>query len=404
MRIAEVSCFSKYSVGKIMQGIKAYINNNTNSTCEIFYARFRNDDSNICVGNKVAVYSNALIARLFDNDGFLPSFITKKLIDKLEEFNPDIIHIHCLHGYYANVKILFKYFKYKNIKIVWTMHDAWAITGHCCYFSQINCERWKNGCFSCPLKKTYPSSLIFDCSSKNYSKKKEIFNSLDVNNMIIVTPSKWLEDIIKQSYLKQYSVTTIYNGIDISKFKIKDLKKPHDKKLILGVASVRDERKGLDKFLELSEVISPDWEILLIGKFPKKIILPSNITHIDRTDSQDELVEIYNKSAILFNPTLDDNYPTVNLEAQACGLKVLTYNTGGSLETNCGNLFSCKEQSPERIFKLIKEICSKENKKVNLDKLNFGRMSKEYFELFKKMEVFNESTYEKNIEKNNCAN
>lgn len=387
MRIAEVSAFSRFSVGKIMRDIKQYIDEETDDVCEIFFAR--GDDEGESGINKIAsgisVKINALLARIFDNDGFCLPTITNNLIKKLEEFKPDVIHLHCLHGYYMNVDRLFKYLRQnQRVKVVWTMHDTWAFTGHCCYFSKADCHRWETQCYKCPLKNEYPISRVFDNSKSNYLKKKKIFTLLSQDRVNIVTPSQWLGDLMEKSYLNKYKITTIHNGINTELFNTQPSEEAiniPDKKIILGVASVWDNRKGLDTFLQLSKVISDDWRIILIGKLTERVDFPPNVIHIERTSNQKVLKKYYQSADILLNPTLDDNYPTVNLEAQACGGKVLSFDTGGSKETDCGNLYLVDSKDAKDIVRQIEEISNHSLNPVDLNKVDKRTMALEYYRI-----------------------
>ncbi|THE09065.1 glycosyltransferase, partial [Bacillus timonensis] len=241
-----------------------------------------------------------------------------------------------IHGYYIHVGLLFKYLKSKNKPIVWTLHDCWPFTGHCVYFDFVNCPRWKTGCYECPQKSTYPSSLMLDKSNKNFFDKKEIFTG--VKNMTIITPSKWLADLVKESFLGNYKVKVINNGIDLDLFKptesiFRKKYKLENKFVILGVASPWSKRKGFESFIQLAKYLSEDERIVMVGLTEKQIKhLPSNIIGINRTDSVQELAEIYSMADVFVNPTLEDNFPTTNLESLACGTPVITFNTGGSVE------------------------------------------------------------------------
>ena len=279
---------------------------------------------------------NALKARLFDNEGFNAAGATKKLISFIEEYNPDVIHLHNLHGYYLNVEVLFDYLKKTDKKVIWTLHDCWAFTGHCANFQYLVCDKWKTGCSDCERKTKYPKSFV-DKSKKNYVEKKRVF--CGVKNLTVVTPSEWLSRLVKESFLGQYPTKVINNGIDTSVFcptesDFKERNGLKDKKIILGVANVWDESKGFNDFIGLSKKISDDYRIVLVGLDEKQFgVLPKNIFGIARTNSTKELAEIYTAADVLFNPTYEDNYPTVNLEAQACGTPVVTYDTGGSGES-----------------------------------------------------------------------
>ena len=292
----------------------------------------------IKIGNKLDIYLHVLKARLFDASGFGSKHATKEFIKKIDEFKPDIIHLHNIHGYYVNIEILFKYLRaHPEIKKIWTLHDCWAFTGHCAYYTYAKCNKWQRCCNSnCPNKNEYPKA-IFSKVEKNFNRKKEIFNN--VENMILVTPSEWLKNEVEKSYLKSYQIEVINNGVDTKIFKytksnIKEKYSIKNKKVILGVASVWDKRKGLDIFIKLSKRLDSNYQIVLIGlnkKQQKKV--SDNIIGITRTENVQELVKWYSAAEVLFNPTLEDNYPTVNLEAIACGTPVITFDTGGSPES-----------------------------------------------------------------------
>ncbi|WP_297669209.1 glycosyltransferase [Thomasclavelia sp.] len=292
----------------------------------------------IKIGNKLDIYLHVLKARLFDASGFGSKHATKEFIKKIDEFKPDIIHLHNIHGYYVNIEILFKYLKaHPEIKKIWTLHDCWAFTGHCAYYTYAKCDKWKTCCKEyCLNRNEYPKT-IFSCVTRNYTNKKNIFSN--VENMILVTPSKWLKNEVKKSCLKNYETVVIHNGVDTSVFKptSSDIRQQYgveNKKIILGVASVWDKRKGLDIFIELSKQLDDDYQIVLIGLNSKQIKqLPSNIIGISRTESVQELVKWYSAAYVYFNPTLEDNYPTTNLEAISCGTPVVTFETGGSPES-----------------------------------------------------------------------
>ena len=307
--------------------------------CKIAYGRDEVPEKyrNIAVkiGTSFGVYCNALKARLLDNEGFNATKATKKFIKWVKEYDPDIIHLHNLHGYYLNVEILFDYLKTCEKKIVWTLHDCWAFTGHCSYFDCPHCDRWKTECGQCVRLNDYPKALT-DRSKRNFVLKKELF--IGIPNLTIITPSKWLAELVKQSFLKGYPVHVINNSIDLSVFKPtdSDFREKYGligKKIILGVASVWNARKGLNEFIKLANEIDDITKIVLVGITKKqRKLLPGNILAIERTNNVKELAEIYTASDVFFNPTYEDNYPTVNLEAQACGTPVVTYDTGGSGE------------------------------------------------------------------------
>lgn len=289
------------------------------------------------IGSDFDVKLHALQSRFFDNAGFGSRRATQKFIEWVKDYNPDVIHLHNIHGYYINIEVLFNYLAEADKPVVWTLHDCWAFTGHCAYYSFVKCYKWKTGCFNCPQKKSYPSSCLFDQSKQNWLKKKALFTS--VKNMMLVTPSKWLANEGNQSFFSKYPVKVIPNGIDLNVFKptpsaFREKNGLVGKKIILGVASIWDKRKGLDDFIELSKILDDNYKVVLVGLSEKQInYLPKSIFAISRTNNVKELAEIYSSADMLFNPTYEDNYPTVNLEAHACGTPVVTYRTGGSVES-----------------------------------------------------------------------
>lgn len=340
------------------------------------------------IGSDLDVKIHGIFSRITDRQGFYSSSATKKLIKKIKDYNPDIIHLHNIHGYYLNVAILFDFLKEYNKPIVWTLHDCWAFTGHCAYFSFNGCEKWKTECNTCPLKKDYPTSLVMDNSKKNYEQKKELFTKPE--NITIVTPSKWLKDLTEKSFLGKYPVKVINNGIDLTKFKptesdFREKNNLQNKFIILGVASIWEERKGLKDFIKLNEMLSENEKIVLVGLDDNQLAtLPEDIIGIKRTSSIEELAEIYSSADVFVNPTYEDNYPTTNLEAISCGTPVVTYITGGSPESVFeGNGFSVPQGDVKGIYDAIKKVdgCKTPTK----DFFDASKRYKEYVDLYKEI-------------------
>lgn len=328
------------SVGRIAEYIgKNAINNGWDSY--ITYARNNMPSSSklIKIGTMYDVYKHGILTRVTDKHAFYSSEPTRKLVKEIQDIKPDIIHLHHLHGYFINIEILFNFLSNADIPIVWTFHDCWSFTGHCSHFENVCCNKWLTGCFECPQKKVYPASYLIDRSKENYSEKKHLFNS--VKRMIIVPVSFWLGDLVKQSFLKKYPMTVIQNGIDLEAFKpsrnaldIKNKFNLIDRFIILGVASTWTNMKGLNDFMLLNKLLNDDEIIILVGLSKKQIkSIPSNILCIERTESIQQLAELYSIADVFINPTYADSFPTTNLEAIACGTPVITYNTEGSPET-----------------------------------------------------------------------
>lgn len=291
----------------------------------------------IRIGTDWDVRLHGVQTLLLDRHGLASEKPTRKLIESIKEIKPDVIHLHNIHGYYINYEILFKYLNSSDIPVVWTLHDCWSMTGHCAYFEFIGCDKWKSQCYSCPLTSKYPSSLIIDRSKSNYIRKKKLFNS--VRNLTLVPVSQWLGNIVKSSFLSDYPVHVINNGINLNIFApkkgnvISTKYKLSDYFIILGVAHIWSVRKGLKDFIKLSKLLPIDCKIVLVGLSEKqRKNLPSNILGIPSTENAEQLAELYSAADLFVNPTWEDNFPTTNLEALACGTPVITYNTGGSPE------------------------------------------------------------------------
>lgn len=283
------------------------------------------------ISNKWYKRLHAIESRLFDNHGLSSRLTTKRFIKHIEKIQPDVIHIHNVHGYYINYKILFDYLKLYGKPVVWTLHDCWSFTGHCSHFVTADCERWKTGCHDCPLRKEYPASAFRDRSHKNYEQKKEAFNGL--NSLTIVPVSQWLGDFVAESFLGGNDIKVIHNGIDLSVFKPSAPKVKDGKFRVISVSSVWTVDKGLRDFKKLREILPSIYEITLVGLKPEQLkLLPDGVTGVTRTDSVHKLAELYSQSDVLVNATYADTFPTVNLEALACGTPVITYKTGGSPE------------------------------------------------------------------------
>ncbi len=354
-----------------------------------------NCDNTIKIGNNIDFYKHALKTRLLDEHGFGSKKATEDFIDKIINYNPDIIHLHVVHGYYLNIEILFNFLKKYNKPVVWTLHDCWAFTGHCIHFDYANCNKWETHCQKCPEKKSYPKSIFIDNSYNNYEKKKKLFTGLD--KLTLVTPSEWLAKLVKRSFLKEYPVKVINNGIDLNVFKPvpNNFRERHNltnKFIILGVAHKWNRRKGFEYFIELSKLIEPDEAIVLVGLSKNQLKqLPKNIIGITRTNNVKELAEIYTTADVFFNPTLEDNFPTVNLESLACGTPVITYNTVGSIETIDDTTgFMVEKGDLENAIRIIRKIKSEGKEKYSESCIkrankyyNKDDKFQEYIELYK---------------------
>ena len=268
--------------------------------------------------------------RIFDNEGLSSRRETKKLLKRIEEIKPDVVHLHNIHDHFLNYRLLFEYLNQTDIQVVWTFHDCWAMTGHCMHFVTKNCDRWKTGCHDCLMKGEYPKSLV-DRSRKNWELKKSLFAGC--KNLSVVACSDWIADFARESFLKDKRILTIHNGVDLSI--LKSQSKTESKRFkIIAVSSPWYPAKGELDIYKLRSILSDeDFEIIMVGLSANQMKkLPAGIRGIQRTHNVNELAKLYSDSDVLINPTYADTFPTVNLEALACGTPVITYRTGGSPE------------------------------------------------------------------------
>lgn len=263
---------------------------------------------------------------------------TARLIRRLRRIQPDIVHLHNLHGFSINLPMLFRYLKQSGVQVVWTLHDCWSFTGHCAHYLSVKCDRWKRGCHDCPIYKGYPESNV-DNSKWMWKVKKSWFTG--VEKLVLVTPSNWLASQVRESFLGEYPIRVLNNGIDLELFgpdeSDQGLRERHhiakDKTIILGVAFGWGYKKGLDVFLKLARALGDGYQVVLVGTTEKTDCeLPPEIVSIHRTNDQRELAELYSAADVFVNPTREETFPTVNIEALACGTPVVTFDTGGSPE------------------------------------------------------------------------
>ena len=301
--------------------------------------------------------------------GFASSKQTGRLIAKIKEYDPDIIHLHNIHGFYLDVEQLFWYLKTSGKPVVWTLHDCWSFTGHCAHFDYIGCMKWKTGCGDCPqYKSVYPYALFKDNSARNYERKKKAFTGAP--DLTVVTPSRWLAGYARQSYLGEYPVEVIPNGIDLGRFRpvdkgLRERLGFQDKYILLGVAGMWEERKGYAYFEQLADRLDDSYQIILIGLSKRKMrSIHPKIHGVMRTNSIEELAEYYSMADAYVNTTLEDTFPTTNLEALACGTPVITFATGGSVESvdaSCGKIVP--RGDTEGLLRAIEELRREPDKK-----------------------------------------
>lgn len=338
MKIVQLNSVYGYaSTGKIVASIHENLLKQGHES-HVIYSR--KEPKNATLENVHRIYSglgvatHAGLALLFDKHGLYSRHSTKKIIEKLEEINPDVIHLHVIHGFYCNYPMLFEYLKKSKKRVIWTLHDCWEYTGFCAYYDFNNCSQWKSGCQTCKYRNTYPYRL-FSHSKQNFNLKKTVYKGVDLK---LVSPSKWLDQEVAQSMMSHFEHVVIHNDVNLSDFyyeenTLKETLGLADKKVVLAAANIWTHQKGLEEIFKLADKLPSDYKIVIIGLSKAQLKkCPQNILGFERMQLN-ELRKWYSAATIFVNCTLQENYPTVNLEANACGLPIITYDTGGSKET-----------------------------------------------------------------------
>ena len=340
MKVLQINTFYQFgSTGRIVRDLKMLCEQQGIEAYAAFGPEIDNGDRNIlCLQSILRRKLNILRTRLFDGHGFYNEEETRRLIRWIEQIHPDIIHLHNIHNHFVHVGRLFEYIKEHNLPMIWTLHDCWPFTGHCAYFDYTGCEKWKTGCGSCPSLRNYPPTWFFDRTNSNYQLKKKTFTGVD--NLTLVTPSCWLAELTRNSFLKEYPVETINNGVDTTVFRptknnVKERLGIGGKKILLAMATMFDRRKGTEYLQQLPKWLNDNEVLVLVGlaEDQKKLFRQDRCIGLGRTNSVEELAAFYSSADVFINPTLEDNFPTTNIEALACGTPVVTFNTGGSIES-----------------------------------------------------------------------
>lgn len=389
--------YGKGSTGRIIKDLGSSIVKNGGEFC-VAFGRGECDESinSYRIGEKKDYMLHALLSRITDRSGFYSAKPTERLVEFIKQYNPDIIHLHNLHGYYLNIKILFEYLKneFKG-KIIWTIHDCWAFTGHCTHFAYSKCDKWQSGCFSCIEKHSYPKSLVADNSHRNYIEKKALFSG--ISNLNIVTVSDWLKDEVEKSFLNQYPIKRIYNGVDLEKFSPSesDVRKKYNcenKKLILLVSDGWDERKGYSKLIEIAKKSPEAWQYIMVGLDKEKIAeMPKNVIGLERTWNQQELIDIYSAADLFLNPSVEETFGLVTVEAMACGTPVVVVNSTASPELikaeGSGLICEITSSVDEMLDIIAKGLTLKENggniaARKNAENYSVQKHNEEYIRLY----------------------
>lgn len=307
------------------------------------------------MGGKFDFYSHTLKSRITDSEGLHSVVATRKMLDEVERFEPDIVHLHNLHGHYLNYRLLFDWLKTTGVPVVWTLHDCWAFTGHCAYYSSVKCNGWLTGCKQCKHIREYPRSYI-DRARYNFAKKTDVFTSLD--RLTIVPVSQWLANEVASSFLNKYSVKVIPNGIATDIFRRVPAEFRSRTFRILGVASNWENRKNLQFFIDLA-YNSPTAIVYLAGRLSRKQRkkLPKNILLVGEVKDCQEMAHVYSSVDMFINASDSETFGMTTIEAMSCGLPVIVNNTTALPEVIAGDsAFVTDIRDKKKVLTLIEKI------------------------------------------------
>lgn len=322
------------------------------------------DVPTVRIGSDLTCRLHGLRSRLLDDQGFGSRAPTRRFLDWVKVYDPDVIWLHNLHGYYINLEELFGYLRTCGKKILWTLHDCWSFTGHCAYFDMVGCDKWKTGCHRCPQKGAYPKSILLDGSRRNYERKNALFTGIP--NLTLIVPSQWLQRRVEESFLKGYPVEVRYNRVNREIFKptpgdFRERMGLKEKKILLGVASVWEERKGLKDFIALSRLLDDSYKIVLIGLSREQIqALPKEILGLPRTKTVQELAEAYSAADVFLNPSLEETFGMTTLEASCCGTPAIVYRDTACEEIACRFGGLAVEQGAEHLLRAVLTLTKEE--------------------------------------------
>lgn len=288
------------------------------------------------IGNTLDHKLHAALSRIHGKQAYFSRLPTMHFLKWMDDIKPDIVHLHNLHSNYINLNMLLEYIAEKDIRTIITLHDCWFYTGGCFHYASASCYGWLEKCSICPKGKKDPKALFSKRTAQILEDRKN--KLLDIPNLIITGVSDWISNEAKKTFLNKRKIITIHNGVDISVFKPmpSDMRKKfklEDKYVILGPASKWLQPINKDVLSQFSKLMQPDEVLFLFGAYQKSDILPSNVITYGIIKNRVELAELYTMANVFANATREDSLSLINLEAQACGTPVATFNATGPKET-----------------------------------------------------------------------
>ena len=395
MKILQINCvYNTGSTGKLVNEIRNYLISKQIPNA-IFYGNGEKSQEKgvIKFGYKWGVRIHVRQARYFGMQYNHSNFATNKLLRKVKSYNPDVVHLHCLNGYWINIYRLLNYLKKKKIKTVLTLHAEFMHTGNCAHAEE--CEKWKTGCGQCPRLREATGSYLFDRTHLAWKKMNEAFKGFG-ENIILVSVSDWLKERARLSPIMDgLKHITIQNGVDTKIFSYKEnakekYKKYLDKKLIIHVTpDFNNKIKGGKYVLELAKHM-PEFNFLIVG-YRGDYDLPKNVYTISHTNNQQELAELYSIACCTLLTSKRETFSMVVAESLCCGTPVCAFEAGGpetiAIKEYCdfapyGNIDILKE----KIEKTTEKVYDKKEISITaMKKYDSTLMCKQYLQIYNKM-------------------
>ena len=394
MRVLQLNVtFGVGSTGRIVQDIHNFLLRKKIESFVIYGRnRYAEDPFAFYIGSKVSFYIDALLTRITGFVGYFSYFYTIMIIRKIKSLQPDIIHLHNIHGYYLNIPMLLRFLITYDKKVVWTLHDEFMYTGKCAYTQE--CSKYLSTCQQCPLVKEYPKSFLFDWTRAMFLHKKRLLSN--ISHISFVTPSNWLASRTRGSIIKSHSISVINNGINTKVFKktpssqLDKFVNDDDVTVLALIANLDDNNKGHHWIKSMADYIreknnNGQIHFIVVGSGKTKYN-HELIKYIDRTNNVVDLVKLYNSADFYLILSEFENYPTVCLEASAINLPIIGFDVGGVRESIANvpyKLFPHGDESLIKFVSLLKKNNLKNFESPNIKNIDYTTMTLEYLRLYR---------------------
>lgn len=403
MKVLQINAVNKIaSTGRTMQEMSDYFNDKGISSVVVYSNGVSvNSEDEFVMNNKLDIKLHGLLSRISGKQGYFSFGETKKLLQYMDDYKPEVVVLRNLHGNYINIPLLLTYLAKRDIATVVVLHDCWFYTGKCCHYTVDGCYKWQTACGNCPSLKKYNKSWFFDRTTEMFNDKKQLFGAIP--RLAVVGVSDWLTNEAKKApvFKNAKEITRIYNWIDLEKFKPTDASELrselglNNKKIIFFAASGWTKEKGLQTALDLSKKLNDDEKIVMLGNIKSDFALNKNIVHIPTTNSLEKLVQLYSMADVFVQPSLEETFGKVTAEALSCGTPAVCFDSTANPElvgSGCGASVPVGDidamlSEIRKILNNGKNSYSETCRNFSEDNFDMKKCLKQYYELFKRLNV-----------------